>query len=597
MTRIRRSASVVITLAVMAILLVASPPNSPSEVIAGAQTATASFTNVSDQLPDVINETDDGLWSLWVDNDGDGTVDQRPSYGIAWGDVNGDGLLDVFVNNHAGDRFGPPPSLYVNQGDGTFENELDRIAPDEQGAIANGDRHGAVWTDIDNDGDEDLLLLVGLNIELGRSLNKLFINDGGQLVDVAAERGIDYGVSRAREPALIDINNDGLLDFIHGSLADGQKDPELPPAIFQQNPDGTFTDVLQDVGYEYNETYGLESAAIADLDGDGNVEIIQKQPLQIFSTGGDQLVDITESVFTDIRPDNDRGLIDTAVADFNGDAVLDLFFPSWVTDGHQLILSAPDGGWVDASAESGLADVGFRTTDGSGVGTGDFDNDGDVDMLVLDRNTGGIDYLLENDGTGSFSATPFPLTAVTTPLPRPEHRSISVVDYNNDGALDLFETSSENDPTYRLLENGGNTNSWLGVELVGTTSNRDGIGAMVYVSADGLTQVRHQNGGLHFRVQDDKRLHFGLGQNDTVDEIRIVWPSGQEQIFTDVDAGQRIQIEEGGDFSASPNAEIIQPGDGADSPQAADILREGCRDCARLASPTFGYFFDALTAS
>ena len=240
--------------------------------------------------------------------------------------------------------------------------------------------------------------------------------------------------------------------------------------------------------------------------------------------------------------------------------------------------------------------MGFRTTDGSGVGTGDFDNDGDVDMLVLDRNTGGIDYLLENDGTGSFSATPFPLTAVTTPLPRPEHRSISVVDYNNDGALDLFETSSENDPTYRLLENGGNTNSWLGVELVGTTSNRDGIGAMVYVTADGLTQVRHQNGGLHFRVQDDKRLHFGLGQNDTVDEIRIVWPSGQEQIFTDVDAGQRIQIEEGGDFSASPNAEIIQPGGGADSPQAADILREGCRDCARLASPTFGYFFDALTA-
>ena len=121
----------------------------------------------------------------------------------------------MFVNNHAGDRFGPPPSLYVNQGDGTFENELDRFSADEQGAIANGDRHGAVWTDIDNDGDEDLLLLVGLNIELGRSLNKLFINEGGQLVDAAEERGVQYGVSRAREPALLDINNDGLLDFIN----------------------------------------------------------------------------------------------------------------------------------------------------------------------------------------------------------------------------------------------------------------------------------------------------------------------------------------------------------------------------------------------
>lgn len=582
--RFRRSICAAITVAVMAVLLVASPP-SPGVDVAAAQTPTISFTNVSDQLPDVVDEGDDGLWATWVDNDGDGFVDQRPSYGIAWGDVNDDGFLDVFVNNHAGDRFGPPPSLYVNQGDGTFENELDRFSADEQGAIANGDRHGAVWTDIDNDGDEDLLLLVGLNIELGRSLNKLFINEGGQLVDAAEDRGVQYGVSRAREPALLDINNDGLLDFINGSLADGQKDPELPPAIFQQNADGTFTDVLDDVGYEWNESYGLESAAIADLDGDGYPEIIQKQPLQVFSTGGDQLVDVTESIFTEIRPENDRGLIDTAVADFNGDAVLDLFFPSWVTDGHQLILSTPDG-WEDASARSGLADVGFRTPDGAGVGVGDFDNDMDLDMLVLDRNTGGIDYLLENDGTGFFTAIPFPLTAVTQLLPRPEHRSISVVDYNNDGSLDLFETSSENDPTYRLLENEGNANSWLGIELEGTTSNRDGIGAMVYVTAGGVTQVRNQNGGLHFRVQDDKRLHFGLGANATVDEIRVVWPGGQEQTFTDVEAGQRLQIQEGGDLSASASAElVVRP----------DVLRNGCEQCARLVSPTLAFFFDSLT--
>ncbi len=585
MMSFRRSVCAAVTLAVMAVVLVVSPPI-PVGDVAGAQTATATFVNVSTQLPDVVNESDDGLWGTWRDNNGDGMVDQRPSYGIAWGDVNNDGFLDVFINNHAGDRFGPPPSLYVNQGDGTFENELERLAADDQGAIANGDRHGAVWTDIDNDGDQDLLLLVGLNIELGRSLNKLFINDGVQLVDAAAERGIEYGVSRAREPALLDINNDGLLDFIHGSLADGQKDPELPPAIFQQNADGTFSDVLADVGYEYNEAYGLESAAIADLDGDGNVEIIQKQPLQIFSTGGDQLVDVTDSIFTEIRVENDRGLIDTAIGDFNGDAVLDLFFPSWVNDAHQLILSTPDGGWEDASERSGLGDVGFRTPDGAGVGVGDFDNDTDLDMLVLDRNTGGIDYLLENDGSGSFSAVPFPQLAVTQLLPRPEHRSISVVDYNNDGSLDLFETSSENDPTYRLLENEGNTNSWLGVELVGTTSNRDGIGAMVYVTANGVTQVRHQHGGLHFRAQDDKRLHFGLGGNDTVDEIRVVWPGGQEQTFTDVDASQRIQIEEGGNLSSSLSAEIVP---------RLDVLVNGCEDCARLASPIHAFFFDALT--
>ena len=575
---------------VVAALVVVSPPTADDDVVGASafqqNAASIQFSDVTNAtLPEIVKESDDGLWVNWVDSDGDGFVDQRGSYGIAWGDVNGDGLLDIFLNNHAGDRFGPPPSLYVNQGDGTFENELDRFAPDDLGAIVNGDRHGSVWTDFDNDGDQDLLVLVGLNRELGRSYNKLYVNNGGQLVDVAEERGVQYGESRAREPALLDLNNDGLIDFVHGSLADGQKDPELPPAIFQQRADGTFEDVAQAVGYEYNEAYGLEYAAIADLDGDGRVEIIQKQPFQIFDTSGGVLVDVTDSIFRDIRPENDRGLIDMAVADFNGDAKLDLFFPSWTTDGHQLILSTPTG-WEDASETAGLSEVGFRTPDGAGVGVGDFDNDGDLDMIVLDRRTGGRDFVLDNDGTGSFTAFDLPQTTVTMPLPRPEHRSISVADFNNDGALDLLETTSSNDPTYRLIENDGNENAWLGIELVGTTSNRDAIGAVVYVTADGVTQVRNQNGGLHFRVQDDKRLHFGLGDAASVDEIRVVWPGGNEQIFTDVDAGQRLRIEEGGGISeATPGAPAVAP----------NVLTQGCRVCARVVSPMLSLLFDSLS--
>lgn len=587
MVKFRRGLSALIVATAVGAVVVTSPPNQDEDVASAQAVPSAiQFSDVTEAtLPEIVNETDDGLWVHWLDTDGDGFVDQRPSYGISWGDVNGDGLIDVFLNNHAGDRFGPTPSLYVNQGDGTFANELDRIAPGELGTIVNGDRHGSVWTDIDNDGDQDLLVLVGLNRDLGRSYNKLYINNGGRLVDVAEERGIQYGESRAREPALLDINNDGLLDIVHGSLADGQKDPELPPAIFQQNADGTFDDVAQAVGYEYNESYGLEYAAIADLDGDGRVEIIQKQPFGIFDTSGDVLVDVTESIFTEIRRENDRGLIDMAVADFNGDARLDLFFPSWTTDGHQLILSTPTG-WEDASENAGLSELGLRTPDGAGVGVGDFDNDGDLDMILLDRNTGGIDFVLDNDGSGSFTASALSETAVTMPLQRPEHRSISVADYNNDGALDLLETTSQNDPTYRLIENDGNDNAWLGIELQGTTSTRDAIGAAVYVTTDGVTQVRHQNGGLHFRVQDDKRLHFGLGDATTVDEIRVVWPGGDEQTFTDVDVNGRFTIVEDGQISASV------PGASAASP---DPLVEGCRACARLVSPTLSYFFDSLS--
>ena len=203
--------------------------------------------------------------------------------------------------------------------------------------------------------------------------------------------------ARAREVTLLDINNDGLIDFVQGSLADGQREVEAPPTIFVQNPDGTFTDAGEDLGYTYNEGYGLEYAVLADLDNDGQMELIQKQPFQVFDTSGETLTDITDSIFNDLFPENQRGLTDLAVEDFNGDTIPDFFFPSWTTDRHQLVLSGPDG-WNDASAASGIASVNFRTTDGAGVATGDFDNDADIDMIVLDRRTGGTDYLLSNDG-------------------------------------------------------------------------------------------------------------------------------------------------------------------------------------------------------
>ncbi len=504
------------------------------------------FQDVTESsFPKLLKRNDNPVWDEWEDTDGDGLVDRQPSYGVAWGDANGDGYADLYLNNHFGDRNGPPPSLYINQQDGTFVNRLDLFPADDRGDIVRGDRHGNIWADFDNDGDQDLIQLVGLNSDSEPSRNKLFINEineGGIFVDKGVDFGITYPESRAREATVFDFNNDGLLDFIHGSLTDGTKNPELPATVFQQNPDGTFSDVGAAVDFEFDRSYGVEYVALADFTGDGRLDVFQKQPNDVYDITSGKFVKITDSLFDGVTLQNGRGLVDMAIADFNGDLKPDIFLPSSGGNGHQLVLSSPTG-WEDKSVESGVRSVSYRTTDGGGVVTGDFDNDGDVDLFALDRN-GGPDFIFENQGDGTFTANAFSDTTPLPGVPRPDLRTVAVADYNNDGFLDLLETTHRNDPTYRLLQNKGNSNNWLSIDLEGTESNRDGIGATVYVTAGGVTQMRQQTNGQHHRAQDHKRIHFGLGDQSTISEIRIKWPSGIEQVLTGVTVNQILQVVE-----------------------------------------------------
>ncbi|MBX2862582.1 MAG: tandem-95 repeat protein, partial [Leptolyngbyaceae cyanobacterium MAG.088] len=514
------------------------------------------FQDVTESsFPKLEKRNDNPVWDEWEDTDGDGYVDRMPSYGVAWGDVNGDGLVDLYLNNHFGDRDGPPPSLFINNGDGSFENRLDLFPADSRGDIVRGDRHGNVWADFDNDGDQDLIQLVGLVSDSEPSRNKIYFNEGGVLVDKAVELGIGYPQARAREATVFDFNNDGLLDFIHGALTDGTKSGELPATVFQQNPDGTFSDVGNAVNFEFDRSYGVEYVSLADFNGDGRLDVFQKQPNDVYDVTSGQFVKITDSLFSGVTLQNGRGLVDMAIADFNGDLKPDIFLPTSGGNGHQLVLSTPTG-WEDASVASGVRSVSYQTTDGGGVATGDFDNDGDVDLFVLDRN-GGPDFIFENQGTGTFMANAFPATTPFQDVPRLDLRSAAVADYNNDGFLDLLETTHRNDPTYRLLENKGNSNNWIIVDLEGTVSNRDGIGATVYVTADGVTQMRQQTNGQHHRVQDDKRLHFGLGDSSVISEIRIKWPSGIEQVLNNINPNRVFQIVEAeSQFKANNDAAI-----------------------------------------
>ena len=200
---------------------------------------------------------------------------------------------------------------------------------------------------------------------------------------------------------------------------------------------------------------------------------------------------------------------------------------------------------VDQTEGSGINSV--RTAGVSAV-AGDFDNDMDVDLYVVTANAAGNEpnVLYENQGDGTYIAVTDLGAAQGSNLGIGE--SVTTTDYNNDGFLDLFITNgsfppllSENGP-YQLLENEGNDNHWLEIDLEGTVANRDGIGTKVYVTAGGVTQLRQQSGGMHDRVQNDSRLHFGLGDNTTIEEIRIEWSNGAVQTIENITADRILNL-------------------------------------------------------
>ena len=204
---------------------------------------------------------------------------------------------------------------------------------------------------------------------------------------------------------------------------------------------------------------------------------------------------------------------------------------------------------LDRTIGSGINSV--RTAGVSSV-AGDFDNDMDVDLYVVTANAAGNEpnVLYENQGDGTFEAIANLGDATGSNLGVGD--TVTTADYNNDGFLDLFITNGDfphllnRNAPYQLLENTGNDNHWLEIDLEGIISNRDGIGAKVYVTAGGVTQLRQQTGGMHDGGQNDSRLHFGLADNTLVDEIRIEWSSGIVQNITDVAADQILNVLESG---------------------------------------------------
>ena len=185
---------------------------------------------------------------------------------------------------------------------------------------------------------------------------------------------------------------------------------------------------------------------------------------------------------------------------------------------------------------------------GRSVTAGDFDNDMDLDLYVVRLSSAGNlpNQLYENQGNGTFLQVPNAGGAEASA--QGKGHSVTMADYDRDGYLDLFVTNGYggypfNDGPDQLFHNIGGGNNWLQIDLEGTISNRDGIGARLFATTpDGKTQLRENGGGIRWCQQDQKRIHFGLAQNQTVSELVIHWPSGTVQKLKDISVNQVLRV-------------------------------------------------------
>ena len=462
------------------------------------------------------------------------------SWGSAWGNLNEDDWPDLWTNNH-----GTIPKLYLNNGNGTLTDIVLLAGFNLKGA----DTHGSSWADYDNDGDQDLIVLSGAQRGEGEGPNFLLVNNNGTLQNKASILGLDYPLGRGRTPLWFDYDKDGLLDVILANAI--RPDQQAPTALFHQTTTG-FEDVTVSSGLLFEKDVG--SVQISNLAGDGDMELLFMVP----STQG--IFEIGKLPFVKIQNNlnlPNMGSQDFVIGDFNGDLLQDIFLVRMDRNNAEGILdfeALQDEKFL-INTKSGFSDKailsGFdKPTACSSVVAGDFDNDMDLDIYSVCSFSfsNKPNMLYENNGDGTFVLVPQAGGAEGTSLGVGD--SVTTVDYDADGFLDLFVTNgygpspySDNGPS-QLFRNLGNNNHWIEIDLIGTISNRDGIGSSVQISTGDITQLREQANGMHHRSQNHQRIHFGLGQNSVIDSIVIFWPSGLVHEIKQVSADQILKIVE-----------------------------------------------------
>jgi len=548
-------------------LAVASPATFSLKALTSVSRSTISFENVI------------GASGIqFILENGKGSQKYQPETmagGVAVLDYNNDGLLDLYFSNgaHLPDLNKSDPKfhnrLYRNNGNGTFTDVT------TQAGVA-GSRYGigVAAADYDNDGYQDLFVT-------GANGYQLFHNNGdGTFSDVTAQAGLmrvhpELANSFSAAAGWFDYDNDGFLDLIvinylkwsvetePACLSNGIRaycSPDsysgLPNLLFHNNGNGTFTDVSESSGIFKHVGKGM-GVAFADYDNDGFADVFVSNDTFrnfLFHNNGN-------GTFTEVGllsgiayPENGKSVAGMGVdfRDVDNDGLPDIFETAMYGDNFLLFKNIGKGEFDYVTFPSHIGAITQKLT-AWGTGIFDFDNDGWKDIFtanaaILDNSeeVSHLPYalpnsLLRNNHDSTFTDVGGQAGA-SFGVPAP-HRGAAFGDLNNDGRIDIVTNCLNSRPEI-LMNRSANSNHWLLINLVGTISNRDGLGSRIKVTTKEGVQYNHATTSVGYGSSSDKRVHFGLGAATKVDQIEILWPSGAKQILTNTAADQILTVRE-----------------------------------------------------
>lgn len=420
------------------------------------------------------------------------------AYGMAASaaDYDNDGYLDLYVCNYG------KSILYHNNKDGTFTDVTDKA-----GVASPGWALAAPWFDVNGDGFLDLFVVHYLEYDKG-----------------AFQRtGAYYKAD----------NFPGPLSY-----------PGQPDTLFRNNGDGTFTDITKESGLWESTGRGMGAVA-CDLDGDGDTDLYVTNDAMAnncwINDGKGHFKDMATENGTAFG-EGGQGVSSMGpfVGDVDRNGMLDILVPDI---GYScLMLQVTKGFFMDVTAQSGVALLCGQYTGWGGL-LNDYDNDGYLDLFIANGDPHHLYVeeatLARYDRKGRF----LDLTSASGEFFRTKHvgRGAAFADFDNDGDIDILMNTIQSTP-YLLRNDGGNRRNWLTIVPVRADTGVVAIGSMITLKSGGMTQVQPALSVNGYLTASDPRPHFGLGRAAQAESIEIAWPDGRKQLLENVPANQILVV-------------------------------------------------------
>ncbi len=486
--------------------------------------------------------------------------------GITVFDYNNDGYMDLYMMNGTylegisqveGKVFEDTHnSLYKNNGDGTF-TDVSKISglDDLHWSMA----AGAI--DLDNDGFQDLYLLnYGDNVFYHNNGNGTF-SDITDKLGLKGPEKLNGHTKWSIGVSFWDYNSDGLTDAMVGNFLAfdpeyvSTQTPGMMPhpseykgqasMLYKQNTDGTFKEVSKEAKLFFPDSKCM-GLTVFDYDDDGDLDIFQANDHQknfLFRNDQGKYKDVGVASGVAVNSQGDiTGSMHATLGDVDGDGLIDIFVSDLKYGA--LYHNLGNGLYEDITESSGIARLMDRKG-GWGAALYDYDNDGDLDLITANGTAEELilqyPLLLENDGKGRFKDVGKVHGEYFSS--KRSGRGLAVWDYDNDGDMDLVISHVDLEASATLLRNeGGNKNNWLGLTLEGEQGLASGIGAKISLSTSGKKQVFVNQWTTGYLSNKDPRVHAGLGKESIVDELKIIWPDGKEEVFNNIKVNQYIKV-------------------------------------------------------